>query len=323
MRHTQKHAHARTHLPRRGGRTDGQSQYPGGELPDTSPQGERAAGAAARRRLREWRGRRLTWVLSSPSTSQEGGNEPSCRATSAKFEMVRPIPPREAGGLSQGYRPRRADTDGRSQRGIDAGGRTDTHARAARGGTGRPLVLVPYLGELKIPTAPSRIESRPDEYRCKKRKYPFPPGHSTKWEAATSQTALNATEGLKHVLCSRSDTPLNKIGRAPVAGVPVALLGTTFDCENHHRWHVANAWRPRNLNERCNVLTSPSELPQLITVSQFGQRLGVCRRTVERLIATQKIRVCKIGRSTRISVSELVRYIASLHGEPNANGGAS
>jgi hypothetical protein len=37
--------------------------------------------------------------LSSPSQSQEGGNEPSCRASSAELETVRPIPPREAGGL--------------------------------------------------------------------------------------------------------------------------------------------------------------------------------------------------------------------------------
>ena len=37
--------------------------------------------------------------LSSPSWSQEGGNEPSCRALSAELHSVRPIPPREAGGL--------------------------------------------------------------------------------------------------------------------------------------------------------------------------------------------------------------------------------
>ncbi len=37
--------------------------------------------------------------LSSPSGSLEGGNEPSSRASSAEFATVRPIPPREAGGL--------------------------------------------------------------------------------------------------------------------------------------------------------------------------------------------------------------------------------
>lgn len=39
-------------------------------------------------------------ALSSPSKSQEGGNEPSCRASGAEFDKVRPIPPREASGLS-------------------------------------------------------------------------------------------------------------------------------------------------------------------------------------------------------------------------------
>ena len=61
-----------------------------------------------------------------------------------------------------------------------------------------------------------------------------------------------------------------------------------------------------------NVNSDSIELPQLLTVSQFGHRLGVCRRTVERLIATQQVQSCKIGRSTRIAVAELVRYVASI-----------
>jgi hypothetical protein len=36
--------------------------------------------------------------LSTPSRSQEGGNEPSCRAISAEFDTVGPIPPGAAGG---------------------------------------------------------------------------------------------------------------------------------------------------------------------------------------------------------------------------------
>ena len=45
------------------------------------------------RTLSDWPAR-----LSSPSGSLEGGNEPSCRATSAGVATVGPIPPREAGG---------------------------------------------------------------------------------------------------------------------------------------------------------------------------------------------------------------------------------
>jgi len=68
--------------------------------------------------------------------------------------------------------------------------------------------------------------------------------------------------------------------------------------------------------------TSP-ELPQLLTVAQFAQRLAVCRRSVERLIAAQEIRAFKIGRSTRIAVSELVRFVAKLQSGDPSNGGAA
>jgi len=40
-------------------------------------------------------------ALISPSKSQEGGNEPSCRDNGAEFDTLRPIPPRAAGGLLQ------------------------------------------------------------------------------------------------------------------------------------------------------------------------------------------------------------------------------
>jgi excisionase family DNA binding protein len=66
--------------------------------------------------------------------------------------------------------------------------------------------------------------------------------------------------------------------------------------------------------------TTPNDLPQLLTLTQFAQRLSVCKRTVERLIAAQQIRACKVGRSTRVSAAELVRYIASVNGSPSEKG---
>ena len=59
---------------------------------------------------------------------------------------------------------------------------------------------------------------------------------------------------------------------------------------------------------------SRCEMPQLLTLNQFALRLGVCKRNVERLISAHQIRACKVGRSTRIAVSELVRYVGSLNG---------
>ncbi len=51
------------------------------------------------------------------------------------------------------------------------------------------------------------------------------------------------------------------------------------------------------------VNSESSELPQLLTVSQVSQRISICRRTVERFIATQQLHACKIGRATRIAVA--------------------
>jgi len=45
-------------------------------------------------------GRHRLARLSTPSKSQEGGNEPSCRAISAEFNTFGPIPPGAAGGPS-------------------------------------------------------------------------------------------------------------------------------------------------------------------------------------------------------------------------------
>lgn len=71
--------------------------------------------------------------LSSPSASPEGGNEPSGRASSAEFDSVRPIPPREASGLSDSSKEASnvahvGPTDGRA----DAG---RTRAKRGPGGT--------------------------------------------------------------------------------------------------------------------------------------------------------------------------------------------
>jgi excisionase family DNA binding protein len=61
--------------------------------------------------------------------------------------------------------------------------------------------------------------------------------------------------------------------------------------------------------------SSSVEIPQLaLTVPQAAARLAVCRRTIERLVAVGQLRVLKIGRSTRIEVTELVRYLESLRG---------
>lgn len=61
------------------------------------------------------------------------------------------------------------------------------------------------------------------------------------------------------------------------------------------------------------MLSNQTELPQLLTVPEFAKRLGVCRRTIERLMAAHAIRSCKVRGARRIVASELVRFVASAH----------
>ena len=57
-----------------------------------------------------------------------------------------------------------------------------------------------------------------------------------------------------------------------------------------------------DINEQnTNSLRSSTPL----TIDQFAQALGVCRRTVYELIAQRKVRSFKIGRLRRIPLSEI------------------
>lgn len=129
------------------------------------------------RGLRWVRGQRVVRHLSSPSWSQEGGNEPSCRATGAKLNLIRPIPPRVAGGLFP------------AAYGQDEHSRTDvsfTGPDCRRPGTrygprsgpsaARPLVFAPYLK--------NKIKSFASNQRVTNRNKPpqtFTDGVSTRW----------------------------------------------------------------------------------------------------------------------------------------------
>lgn len=55
------------------------------------------------------------------------------------------------------------------------------------------------------------------------------------------------------------------------------------------------------------------ELAELITLEQAAERLTVCRRTLEREIARGRFpKPVRIGRATRVAVSDLRAYIESL-----------
>lgn len=55
-----------------------------------------------------------------------------------------------------------------------------------------------------------------------------------------------------------------------------------------------------------------TENPLLLTVVQAGQRLGVCRSIVFRLLANGELPRCRIGRSTRIPAAAVEAYVQRL-----------
>jgi excisionase family DNA binding protein len=64
--------------------------------------------------------------------------------------------------------------------------------------------------------------------------------------------------------------------------------------------------------EEC---TDP-DAPRLVTVAEAARLLGVGRTTLYHLMAVGDIRSVRIGRSHRIAVAELERYIAAHTAEP-------
>lgn len=50
----------------------------------------------------------------------------------------------------------------------------------------------------------------------------------------------------------------------------------------------------------------------LLRVEEAGDRLGLSKGSVQRLIREGKIRAVKIGKSTRVPVSEINRYVDDL-----------
>lgn len=55
---------------------------------------------------------------------------------------------------------------------------------------------------------------------------------------------------------------------------------------------------------------SPSRLPPLLTIPAVAEKLGVCPRTVRRMIARKDLRVHRIGRLLRVAEEDLELPIA-------------
>lgn len=64
-----------------------------------------------------------------------------------------------------------------------------------------------------------------------------------------------------------------------------------------------------------------SELLELLTVEQFGERTNLSRTTVFALIASGEVESVKIRRLRRIPTDEVRRYVQRLRAEQSRTGG--
>ena len=58
-------------------------------------------------------------------------------------------------------------------------------------------------------------------------------------------------------------------------------------------------------------MRKPSELPQLLTIDQLAERLGVTRRHVRRLVAERRLPYLKVGRFIRFDPAQVVAWLDS------------
>jgi excisionase family DNA binding protein len=54
-----------------------------------------------------------------------------------------------------------------------------------------------------------------------------------------------------------------------------------------------------------------SKVPQLLTIPQLAERLGVCTRTIRRQIAAGELRAHRFGRQVRVSEEDAIAFIAA------------
>ncbi len=66
-------------------------------------------------------------------------------------------------------------------------------------------------------------------------------------------------------------------------------------------------------------MTDISTIPQLLTIDQLAERLGITERHVRRLVAEKRVPYLKVGRLVRFDPSEIAKWLRdSAH--PAADG---
>ncbi|SDS38232.1 transcriptional regulator, AlpA family [Opitutus sp. GAS368] len=151
--------------------------------------------------------------------------------------------------------------------------------------------------------------------------YGTTPSNSPRWLPASNSRGLTASD-----TCGQFPTSPPKYSRrsAPARNVRTKQCrpSNIFLAGHGGNWLAdsccTSAARPRlavSRNEKAMSTETPSEVPHLLTLRQAAQRLTICRRTLERLIAAGQFpRPVKIGRSTRVPESDVLAYLAKIIG---------
>lgn len=58
-------------------------------------------------------------------------------------------------------------------------------------------------------------------------------------------------------------------------------------------------------------MTDLDDIPQLMTISQLAERLGITERHLRWLVAERRVPYLKVGRLVRFDVSEIVDWLDS------------
>jgi excisionase family DNA binding protein len=58
-------------------------------------------------------------------------------------------------------------------------------------------------------------------------------------------------------------------------------------------------------------MTDISTIPQLLTIEQLAQRLGITVRHVRRLVAEKRVPYYKVGRLVRFDPAEITRWLGT------------
>jgi excisionase family DNA binding protein len=81
-------------------------------------------------------------------------------------------------------------------------------------------------------------------------------------------------------------------------------------------------WFPlqrRGEEQRRRGMTDISTIPQLLTIDQLAQRLGITVRHVRRLVAERRVPYLKVGRLVRFDPSEITNWLRGS-AQPAADG---